>query len=47
MCPLFGSYLGIIKALSSPWGFAVALVNKKDGSTRFYVDFRKVNEVTK
>ena len=36
----------LIEPSSSPWSLPIVLVGKKDGSTRFYVDYLKVNDVT-
>ena len=37
----------IIRRSISPWSFPVVIVDKKDGSKGFCVDFRKLNQVTK
>lgn len=38
---------GVIRRSRSPWSFPVVIVNKKDNSKRFCVDFRQLNKITK
>ena len=35
--------IGVVELSSSPWASPIALVRKKDGSTRFCVDYPQLN----
>jgi hypothetical protein len=37
---------GVIEASSSPWAANIVVVNKKDGTKRYCVDYRDLNKVT-
>ncbi|UYV77341.1 hypothetical protein LAZ67_15000553 [Cordylochernes scorpioides] len=37
---------GVIRPSSSPWAFPVKIVKKKDGSWRFRIDYRKLDDIT-
>ena len=37
---------GLIRPSASPWGSPVNFVDKRDGTTRLCVDYRKLNDVT-
>ena len=37
---------GVIEPSNSPWSFGLIPVQKKNGKTRWCVDFRRLNEIT-
>ena len=37
---------GLICPSASPWGSPIIFVDKRDGTTRLCVDYRKLNDVT-
>ena len=38
---------GVIRPSRSPWAFPMALAPRKDGTMRFCIDYRKLNQITK
>ena len=38
---------GIVEPSESPWSSCPVIVPKKDGSIRFYIDYRQLNKITR
>ena len=38
---------GVITRADSPWASPIVLVDKKDGTTRFCIDYRRLNDVSR
>lgn len=38
---------GVIEPCDGPWVSPIVLVSKKDGTTRFCIDYRRLNDVTR
>ena len=38
---------GVVQPSNSPWSFPLIAVPKKNGKTRWVIDYRKLNDITK